>query len=83
MKKLFLLLMIVGITTSIYSCRETTKEKSEEAVKAIGEDIETNVKKAGEKIEEGAKKVEEGAKKVKEDVQEKVEDGKKATEDMK
>ena len=76
MKKLFLLLMIAGITTSLYSCRETTKEKSEEAVKAIGEDIETNVKKASEKIEEGAKNV-------KEEVQEKVEDGKKATEDTK
>jgi gas vesicle protein len=76
MKKLFLLLMIAGITTSIYSCRETTQEKSEEAVEAIGKDIETNVKKASEKIEEGAKKV-------KEEVEEKVEDGKKATEDMK
>lgn len=67
MKKLFLLLMIAGITTSLYSCRETTKEKSEEAVEAIGKDIETNVKKAGEKIEEGAKKV-------KEEVQESTED---------
>lgn len=76
MKKLFLLLMIAGITTSFYSCRETTQEKSKEAVEAIGEDIETNVKKAGEKIEKGAKKV-------KEEVQEKVEDGKEATEDMK
>ncbi|HZJ37440.1 MAG: hypothetical protein JJE07_05710 [Flavobacteriaceae bacterium] len=76
MKKLFLLLMIAGMTTSFYSCRETTKEKSKEAVDAIGEDIETNVKKAGEKIEEGAKKV-------KKEVQEKVEDGKEATEDMK
>jgi len=76
MKKLFLLLMIAGITTSLYSCRETTQEKSQEAVEAIGEDIETNVKKAGEKIEEGAKKV-------KEEVQEKVKDGKEGTEDMK
>ena len=76
MKKLFLLLMIVGMTTSFYSCRETTKEKSKEAVDAIGEDIETNVKKAGEKIEEGTKKV-------KKEVQEKVKDGKEATEDMK
>jgi len=76
MKKLFLLLMIAGMTTSLYSCRETTREKSKEAVDAIGKDIETNVKKASEKIEDGAKKV-------KEEVQEKVEDGKKATEDMK
>ena len=68
MKKLFLLLMIAGITTSLHSCRETTQEKSKEAVEAIGKDIETNVKKAGEKIEEGAKKVK---------------DGKEGTEDMK
>ena len=76
MKKLFLLLMIAAITTSLYSCRETTQEKSKEAVEAIGKDIETNVKKAGEKIEEGAKKV-------KEEVQEKVDEGKEATEDRK
>jgi len=75
MKKLFLLLMIVGMTTSFYSCRETTQEKSKEAVDAIGKDIENNVKKAGEKIEEGAKKV-------KEEVQEKVDKGKNATDDM-
>jgi len=72
MKKLILFLMITGMTTSFYSCRETTREKSKEAVDAIGEDIETNVKKAGDRIEEGAKKV-------KKEVQEKVEDGK---EDM-
>ncbi len=74
MKKLFLLLMIAGITTSLYSCRETTQEKSQEAVEAIGEDIETNVKKAGEKIEEGAKKV-------KDEVQEEINEDKEATED--
>lgn len=57
MKKLFLMLMLAGMTTSFYSCRETTQEKTEDAVKAIGEDIEENTKKAGQKIEEGAKKV--------------------------
>lgn len=59
MKKLFIILMLAGITTSFYSCRETTQEKTEEAVKAIGKDIEDNTKKAGQKIEEGAKKVKE------------------------
>lgn len=47
------------MTISVYSCRETTQEKTEDAVEAIGKDIEENTKKAGEKIEEGAKKVKE------------------------
>ncbi|MCF4101933.1 hypothetical protein L1I30_09670 [Gillisia sp. M10.2A] len=59
MKKVFLLLMMAVITASVYSCRETTQEKTEDALESIGEDIETNTKKAGEKIEEGAKKVKE------------------------
>lgn len=41
----------------LYSCRESTQEKTEEAIEAIGEDIEDNTRKAGERIEEGAKKV--------------------------
>lgn len=57
MKKLLMVLMVAGMATSMYSCRETTQQKTQEAVKAIGEDIEENTKKAGKKIEEGAKKV--------------------------
>ncbi len=57
MKKLFLMLMIATMSTSVYSCRETTQEKTEDALESIGEDIETNAKKAGEKIEAGAEKV--------------------------
>lgn len=57
MKKLFLILMVAGLATSMHSCRETTQQKTQEAVEAIGEDIEDNTKKAGKKIEEGAKKV--------------------------
>lgn len=65
MKKLILMLMLAGMATSLYSCRETTQEKTQEAVEAIGEDIEENTKKAGKKIEEGAKKV---SKEVKEEI---------------
>lgn len=65
MRKLFITLMIAGMATTIYSCRETTQQKTQEAVEAIGEDIEDNTKKAGKKIEEGARKV-------KEEVQEEV-----------
>lgn len=57
MKKLMLLCLLAVMAISVYSCRETTQEKTEDAVEAIGEDIETNTKKAGKKIEEGAKKV--------------------------
>ncbi|MFD1079796.1 hypothetical protein, partial [Longispora fulva] len=37
--------------------RETTQEKTEEAVEAIGEDIEAGTEKAAEEIEEGVEKV--------------------------
>ncbi|MFO7721345.1 MAG: hypothetical protein R6W85_13040 [Gillisia sp.] len=57
MKRLILMLMLAGMASSFYSCRETTQEKAKDAVEAIGEDIESNTKKAAEKIEEGAKKV--------------------------
>lgn len=49
--------MVAGMATSVYSCRETTQEKTEDALESIGEDIETNAEKAGEKIEAGAEKV--------------------------
>ncbi|CAM4351088.1 hypothetical protein [Gillisia limnaea] len=73
MKKLILMLMVAGMASSIYSCRETTQEKTQDAVEAIGEDIESNTKKAAEKIEEGAKKV-------KKEVQEGIDDTKDKSE---
>lgn len=57
MKKIVILLMTAVFSLSIFSCRETTQEKTEEAAEAIGEDIEDGAKKAGEKIKKGAKKV--------------------------
>ncbi|MBT8295361.1 MAG: hypothetical protein KJO51_03015 [Gramella sp.] len=59
MKKTVILLMAAIFSISIYSCRETTQEKTEEAARAIGEDLEAGAKEAGEKIKKGAKKVEE------------------------
>ena len=59
MKKSLILVMAAIFSLSIYSCRETTQEKTEEAAKAIGEDIEAGAKEAGEKIKKGAEKVEE------------------------
>lgn len=57
MKKVILMCLLAAMSITVYSCRETTQEKTEDALESIGEDIETNTKKAGEKIEEGAKKL--------------------------
>jgi hypothetical protein len=35
-----------------WSCRETTQEKTEEAVEAIGEDIEAGTEEAAEAVEQ-------------------------------
>lgn len=71
MKNLILLLVCI-FALSLYSCRDTTQEKTEDAVEAIGKDIEDNVNKAGEKVKEGAKKVEEGAEKVEREIDEEI-----------
>lgn len=57
MKKLFVVLLLAGIGSTLTSCRDTTQQKTQDAVEAIGKDIEDNTKKAGKKIEEGANKV--------------------------
>ena len=56
MRKMLLILMIAGMAT-LNSCRESTEQKTEEAVEAIGRDIEDGTREASKKIEEGAKKV--------------------------
>lgn len=57
MRKLILAALLVGTGLSTISCRETTQEKTKDAMEAIGEDIEDNTRKAAEKVEEGAEKV--------------------------
>ena len=57
MKKLVMLLAVALMSISLYSCRETTQEKTEEALEAIGKDVKEGAEEAGEKIEKGAKKV--------------------------
>lgn len=58
MKKLSLLLLAAVFSLSIYSCRETTEEKTEDAVEEIGNDIEESAEEAGEEIEQAADNVE-------------------------
>ncbi|MCM8569006.1 hypothetical protein NE848_06425 [Gramella jeungdoensis] len=83
MKKSVILILAMIFSLSIYSCRETTQEKTEEAAKAIGEDIEAGAEEAGEKIKKGAEKVE---KEVKEEIDEEIHEtddvnGEEATDD--
>ena len=58
MKKLFISLLLTGFTFTTYSCRESTQEKTEDAVKAIGEDVEEGTERAADKIERGAENLE-------------------------
>ena len=58
MKKLLVFVFAVGLTMSLNSCRESTEQKAEDALKSAGEDIERNTEKAAEEIERGAEKVE-------------------------
>lgn len=58
MKKIFLSFVIAVFTLTAYSCRETTQEKTKDALEAIGDDIEDGTHRAAEEIKEGAKKVE-------------------------
>jgi hypothetical protein len=52
MKKLSLLLLATVFTLSIYSCRETTEEKTEDAVEEIGNDMEEATEESVEAVEE-------------------------------
>lgn len=59
MKKLSLLLLAAVFSLSIYSCRETTEEKTEDAVEEIGNDIEEATEESVEAVEEAGEDVEE------------------------
>ena len=54
MKRIFLNVLMIAFTVSVYSCRESTQEKTEDAVEAMGEDIENAAEEAGDAIQEGA-----------------------------
>lgn len=47
MKKLSLLLLAAVFSLSIYSCRETTEERTEDSIEEVGNDLEES----GEEIE--------------------------------
>ena len=56
MKKVFVVLALVGFTFSTISCRETTQDKIENSAEAVGEDIEDGLEEAGDAIENAADK---------------------------
>ena len=58
MKKLVICIAISGMVFTTYSCRETTRDETEEAVEAIGEDVEAGAEEAGERLERGAEDLE-------------------------
>jgi len=58
MKKLFLLFAVATMSLSIYSCRETTEEKTEDAMESAGEDIENTAEEAGDEMEEAGNEIE-------------------------
>ena len=49
-----------------------TEIVAEKIQQAIGEDIEDNVNKAGDKVKEGAEKVEKGAEKIEKEIDEEI-----------
>ena len=51
MKKLSLLLLAAVFSLSIYSCRETTEEKTEDAIEEIGNDTEEAVEEVEAEVE--------------------------------
>lgn len=54
MKKLSLLLLAAVFSLSIYSCRETTEEKTEDAMESAADDMGDAVDEAGNDIEDAA-----------------------------
>ena len=63
MKKTILTVMALGLLLATTACRESTQEKSEEALEAIGNDIEEGtenaVEKTGEALENAGEEIQE------------------------
>jgi predicted small secreted protein len=70
MKKLFLLFAVATMSLSIYSCRETTEEKSEDAMESAGEDIENAAEEAGDEMEEAGNEIEAEAENAEQEMEE-------------
>ena len=81
MKKLFVLFAVATMSLSIYSCRETTEEKTEDAVEAMGEDVENAADEAGNEMEEAGQDVENAAENAEEEMEQEVQEEVNETDD--
>ncbi|GAA4315206.1 hypothetical protein GCM10023115_27210 [Pontixanthobacter gangjinensis] len=81
MKKLFVLFAVATMSLSIYSCRETTEEKTEDAVEAMGEDVENAAEEAGNEMEEAGQDVENAAENAEEEMEQEVQEEVNETDD--
>ncbi|MUP44338.1 hypothetical protein E0K83_01090 [Gramella sp. BOM4] len=81
MKKLFLLFAVATMSLSIYSCRETTEEKTEDAVEAMGEDVENAAEEAGNEMEEAGQDIENAAENAENEMEQEVEEEVNETDD--
>ena len=73
MKKVFVVLALVGFTFSTISCRETTQDKIENSAEAAGQDIENGLEEAGDAIENAAEKTGDAIDKAGEELEEEIE----------
>ena len=73
MKKVFVVLALVGFTFSTISCRETTQDKIENSAEAAGQDIENGLEEAGDAIENAADKTGDAIDKAGEELEEEIE----------
>ena len=51
MKRIFLSVAMIALVGSVYSCRETTQEKTEEAVEAMGDAIQEGADELNDEIQ--------------------------------
>lgn len=58
MKKLSLLLLAAVFSLSIYSCRETTEERTEDSIEEVGNDLEESTEEVGNDLEGAAEDAE-------------------------
>ena len=70
MKKLILAFASLCLVLSVYSCRETNKEKEEDAVEETMEEVNVEVEKTMDEAEEAVDSIEIKEDDVKEDIEE-------------
>lgn len=72
MKKLSLLLLAAVFSLSIYSCRETTEEKTEDAIESAADDMEDAADDMGDEMDAAGNDIEAAADNAGTEIQEEV-----------